>query len=443
MDTLGKSIQILRDRPLCNHCLGRQFALVGKGMENEARGNAIKALLAARGHRLVTSEGDGGIALLKNLAANGSFRLARALLNNIEMSVQAEKACFLCEDRFDKLAELARKATREIGNYEFSTFLVGVELPLEVEEREDEFRARFEITHGESMKSEFSREIGKRVCDATGADVNHGRPDLVVLVNPFTENAKLQVNPLYIAGRYKKLERGIPQSRWRCCQCDGKGCHICNWKGQRFNESVEEIVGIPILKAVHGEETAFHGSGREDVDVRMLGSGRPFVLEVKAPKKRFINLKELERKINEGAKGRVEVCHLSSANRDIVRQLKRGESVGKTYQAVVEFHRSVSDGELGLLMTALSNATISQKTPNRVLHRRADLTREKYIYETIVKRVAHNRAEMRIRCQGGLYIKELISGDNGRTKPSVAGILETKAKPVEVDVLNVGVERHK
>ena len=30
----------------------------------------------------------------------------------------------------------------------------------------------------------------------------------------------------------------------------------------------------------YGADWKFHSSGREDVDVRMLGSGRPFVLEL-------------------------------------------------------------------------------------------------------------------------------------------------------------------
>ena len=30
-------------------------------------------------------------------------------------------------------------------------------------------------------------------------------------------------------------------------------------------------------------ETSFHAGGREDIDVRMLQGGRPFVLELKSP----------------------------------------------------------------------------------------------------------------------------------------------------------------
>jgi tRNA pseudouridine synthase 10 len=65
--------------------------------------------------------------------------------------------------------------------------------------------------------------------------------------------------------------------------------------------------------------------------------------------------------------------------------------------------------------------SIKQQTPLRVLHRRADLIREKYIYEVKVKKVSLKRAELEIRCQGGLYVKELVSGDEGRTTPKRFG----------------------
>jgi tRNA pseudouridine synthase 10 len=93
-----------------------------------------------------------------------------------------------------------------------------------------------------------------------------------------------------------------------------------------------------------------------------------------------------------------------------------------------------------MLEKRLTNVTIQQKTPLRVLHRRADLTREKYIYEVDVKKLSRNTAEMKIRCQGGLYVKELVTGDEGRTTNSVSEILKNKAKPLKLDVLNVIME---
>ena len=47
--------------------------------------------------------------------------------------------------------------------------------------------------------------------------------------------------------------------------------------------------------------------------------------------------------------------------------------------------------------------------------------------------------ELVIECEGGLYIKELISGDKNRSKPSVAEKLGTSAKCVQLDVLDVNI----
>ncbi|MGB4611299.1 MAG: tRNA pseudouridine(54/55) synthase Pus10, partial [Methanothermobacter thermautotrophicus] len=48
--------------------------------------------------------------------------------------------------------------------------------------------------------------------------------------------------------------------------------------------------------------------------------------------------------------------------------------------------------------------------------------------------------ELIIKGEGGLYIKELISGDSGRTEPSVSSVLGVPARCVALDVLEVGDE---
>ena len=184
-----------------------------------------------------------------------------------------------------------------------------------------------------------------------------------------------------------------------------------------------------------------HAAGREDVDARMLGHGRPFVLEIKKPRRRHVNLQDLAQSINEQAQGKVKALKLRLADKDAIRRLKKGETAEKIYRAVIEFDRGVSDEEIGVLEETLANALIHQQTPQRVLHRRPNRVREKHIYEVKVKRLTPNRVEMRVRCQGGLYIKELITGDDGRTDPSVAKIVDAKAAPLELDVLGVIMRR--
>lgn len=444
MDILEKALKMLEKHPLCDHCLGRQFALLGHGVENNERGMSIKLVLTLKAHALTLSREKEGVRILKILATNGFFEKAKEILHRMKKRVPSKsvpKTCFLCEGKFEEVDDLAEKALEKLRDYEYTNFLVGIELPVRVEEREDEFKAEFEVSYGENMRNEFGRLIGKKIAEYSGKKVEFKKPEIVVLVNPLAEKVRLQVNPLYIAGRYRKLVRGIPQSKWFCSNCRGKGCEKCNWTGKMYPESVEEIIEKPFLDVTKGVKASFHASGREDIDARMLGKGRPFVIEITQPKRRFLDLKKLEEAVNAYAKGKVEVSDLRFADKDVVRKLKRAESAQKEYCIIVEFENKITAKDLRLLEEKLTSTMIKQKTPVRVLHRRADLTREKYIYEVKVKKLSPKRAEMRVRCQGGLYVKELVTGDEGRTTPSVSEILKNKAKPIKLDVLNIIMKR--
>jgi tRNA pseudouridine synthase 10 len=204
-----------------------------------------------------------------------------------------------------------------------------------------------------------------------------------------------------------------------------------------YPESVEELIAAPLLDVSGSVKSSFHASGREDIDARMLGEGRPFVIELTKPKRRFFDLKEIEERINAYAKGKVEVSNLHFTDKDVVRKLKRAESAQKEYRVLMEFEKEIKTSDIRLLEEKLTGLTVKQRTPLRVLHRRADMTREKHIYEVKVKKLSPKRAEMKIRCEGGLYVKELVTGDEGRTTPSVSEILGIQAKPIKLDVLNV------
>jgi len=439
VSVLEKALQMLECHPLCDHCLGRQFAFLARGIENEEKGKTLKTMLLMEAQALASAKKKESIRILKILAANGFFQLAEEALRKMRRQPPKKVAqtCFLCENRFETIDDLAKKAVEKLGEYEFNTFMVGVELPVDVEEREDEFKARFNVEYGENIKLEFGRLLARKISHHCNKKLDYHKPDIVVLLNPMTGEIRLQINPLYVAGRYKKLARGIPQSRWICTRCKGKGCEKCNWTGKMYPESVEELISPPFLEATGGVKASFHASGREDVDARMLGKGRPFVIEISQPKRRFLDLKRLEEAVNAYAKGKVEVSDLQIVDKDFIRKVKRGEAAQKEYRVIVEFEKGVSEEDLKILEQKLTGVIVKQRTPLRVLHRRADLTREKYIYEVKVKKLSPKKAEMRVRCQGGLYVKELVSGDEGRTTPSVSEILGQKAKPIKLDVLNV------
>ncbi len=437
MEILEKALRMLEKYPLCDSCLGRQFAFLGYGLSNEERGRSLKLLLTMEAHRLILEKKSEGFHILKVLAENGGFSIAARILKKAGRTIGEEKECYLCKGIFKSLQELTDEVIRKLQNYEYNTFLVGVELPTDIEEREDEFKAEFGVSYSENMRNEFSREIGKKIVEATGKTVNHKKPEIVVLLNPFTKHIRFQANPLYIAGRYRKLVRGIPQAKWICTKCMGRGCEKCGWTGKIYPESVEELITKPILEETKGESASFHCAGREDVDARMLGDGRPFVVEIKKPRKRFINLERLAEIINKEAEGKVEVLNLKFVDKKFVRDIKKHEAARKLYRVIIKLDRELKPEELKKLQEALTDVTVLQQTPRRVLHRRADLIRAKHIYKVEARKIAPNQIEMEILCQGGLYIKELVTGDNGRTNPNVAGILKAEAKPIELDVLKV------
>src|SRR4030043_281543 len=358
MGILKKALNMLEKHPLCDHCLGRQFALLGHGIENDERGKAIKLVLTFKAHVTAAKNKD-SVKALKVLALNGFSKPALQLLQKKKKRVPKKSLahCFLCEDKFGNIGATVKQALTLLVAYEYTTFLVGIELPTEVEEREDEFKATFEVNHGENLRNEFGRLIGKKIAEANGKSVDFLKPEIVVLVNPYVETVKLQVNPLFASGRYRKLVRDIPQSKWFCSSCRGKGCKKCGWTGKMYPESVEEIIGKPFLEATGGEESFFHASGREDIDARMLGSGRPFVVEVSKPRKRFVDLKVIEAAVNAGALGKVEVSGLTFANKDDVRKLKKGENAQKEYALLAEFERELSDSDLRLIEEKFSGIT--------------------------------------------------------------------------------------
>ncbi|HIP75409.1 MAG TPA: tRNA pseudouridine(54/55) synthase Pus10, partial [Thermococcus paralvinellae] len=65
------------------------------------------------------------------------------------------------------------------------------------------------------------------------------------------------------------------------------------------------------------------------------------------------------------------------------------------------------------------------------------IVRVRKVYDVNAEIIDDKHFKLRLITDGGLYIKELISGDNGRTTPSVSEILGKKAWCEKLDVLNI------
>jgi len=66
----------------------------------------------------------------------------------------------------------------------------------------------------ERIQAELNRETGKRVAAKTGKPVEFKDPDITVVVDTRFLDAQLQFGGLFVFGRYRKLVRDIPQTKW-------------------------------------------------------------------------------------------------------------------------------------------------------------------------------------------------------------------------------------
>ncbi|XP_052202955.1 uncharacterized protein LOC127808451 isoform X3 [Diospyros lotus] len=211
--------------------------------------------------------------------------------------------------------------------------------------------------------------------------------------------------PVYIGGRYLKYSRNVSQTRWII-------------DDERMGEaSVEEIIACNILPICRGDSYKFHAAGREDIDVRMLGSGRPFLVEIQNARHvpSEMSIKEIEGKINSLEKKLVRVKNIKVLGSQGWSLMREGEA---------------------------EKQPILQRTPIRVLHRRSPLERQKIIHWMKIEQIAGSSQYflLHLCTQAGTYIKEFVHGDLGRTHPSIGSILGCRAEIVQLDVTDVKMD---
>jgi tRNA pseudouridine synthase 10 len=137
--------------------------------------------------------------------------------------------------------------------------------------------------------------------------------------------------------------------------------------------SVEEVIVEPLKALFKASSHALRTSGREDVDVRMLGSGRPFCIELVDPRKLDVSdadLIELQRCINERGGDAVRVSRLQQVAAHVGKSVTTDPSAKrKTYRCLVQTGSPPTDDALHDL-SLMRDIQVQQNTPLRVAHRR-------------------------------------------------------------------------
>jgi tRNA pseudouridine synthase 10 len=401
-DILAAAVRAQQEFGLCDACLGRRVGKVESGLSNPER--------------------------------------ARVVRQEAELAEVPVGRCWLCEGLLGELDALADVATDALAPFEHRHFLIGTKLDPGMELREAELNAALALGEKtERSQSEINREVGKRVAARTGKPVEFKQPDVTVVVDARFLDAELQFGALYVFGRYRKLSREMPQTTWPCNRCGGRRCVKCGGTGRQYATSVQAFVAAPFMEDTRATQESFHGAGREDIDARCLGEGRPFVLELKDPRVRSVDLAPMAERIARVSGGLVEVEALRFTTKAEVAHVKE-HGGSKTYRARVRFPAAVEATALLAAVDGLRGRGVKQRTPQRVEHRRADLVRERRVLDIVVEEHAGDEATLRVHGDAGLYIKELVSGDEGRTEPSLTGLLGVAARVDALDIIAVEYE---
>lgn len=197
---------------------------------------------------------------------------------------------------------------------------------------------------------------------------------------------------------------------------------------------MQQLIARRVLSAYRARDGKFHGAGREDVDVRMLGRGRPFVFEVVGARATDVDLADVLRRINEQEVGRLEVAPFEIVGRERVGELKAAQCA-KEYRVLVAAELPLDPALAAALIGR--RIEVAQRTPLRVLRTRVDVTRERWVSVLAVRPAEEGRLEIDVRTAHGTYVKEWVSGEDGRSAPALADLLGVRCRCEVLDVLEI------
>ena len=108
----------------------------------------------------------------------------------------------------------------------------------------------------------------------------------------------------------------------------------------------------------------------EDIDVRCMGRGRPFVIELKEPKIRTCDYSKLQQMVNEQAAGAIEVTDLRNpSNRSEVMRRIKDTPTDKSY--TIRFRlQPMNELEYNVLIAPLDLTKVDKNSRKRKLKRR-------------------------------------------------------------------------
>ena len=330
------------------------------------------------------------------------------------------------------LHALCDDAIESAKSFECETFSVQTLFSKKELAKEDEYFDSLPLHRCMAAKNLLNAKAAKYIQKKSGKKYSR-EPDVILGLDFANMRAEAKPQNIFIFGRYLKKSREYCQHLWACSACRGRGCKKCDFKKENYL-SIEGSLAKIFAPAFEATGAKLHASGREDVDVMNLGTGRPFILELSRPKKRKVALEPLAREF--GSKFPLEALGLHFCPAFWVEAICTSH-FDKHYRASVSCaSRPLTDADFGRISSKIPS-TLCQRTPIRVAARRADLLRHRRIYSLQLHNLEDGKLSMDLWAEAGTYIKEFVHGDEGRTVPSVSSILREKCSCERLDVMGI------
>ena len=328
------------------------------------------------------------------------------------------RECFVCQGMMDTTTKVAEVAVRRARLYQFRTFTVGVSVPEGIQEREDELRSELKLKGKETIKIQAARLVASQVSNTLRKRIDRQKPDLTLLADFEAGDVSVTARPVFYYGRYTK-PTGISQRRSFCEQCRGAGCKKCLNTGFERKPSVEGALRAKLASFSGSQKMTLTWLGSEDKESRVYPPGRPFVAEVKNPRRRSFPNKF-------GARlggGLVSV----SSGRTLLSKPIRLPAFRFVTRIRATAGSRVSAEELAELKSRFRRAVVRFERP----HNRPTL---KTVYKASAKAKGRNLV-IEAELDGGLPVKRFVSGE--LVSPSVSEVLKTEVGCRSFDICGV------
>lgn len=298
------------------------------------------------------------------------------------------RGCRVCGGMMGSLGELARAAASAMSAFQYGTFSVGAVLRPSSAERDDALRARLQARGAEPLKSEATRELGRRIARIAGKRQDRADPDLSVVVDWRSGRCSLRAKEVVVAGRYTKSARGLAQ------RDAGDG------------PSVESIVAGHISEVYGCTQVRTGWSGSEDRDSLVGGDGRPFFARALNPRRRRARLPR--------------TSDLGPVRLLCMRRVRAAPSPARI-RCSVSVRAHAGAARLGPLRSLAGPVTVDDG------RRRA----QRAVHSVRFRRGRDGEFVMRVVTDGGIPIKKLVEG--GGVEPSASSVLGVSCRCLGFD----------